>query len=241
MLNPQSPIPLYRQLADRLADMIRDGAYLSGGRIPSEHQLAAQYGIGRPTARQAVDVLVRKGLLQRRRGAGTFVCEPRREVDLFSLDGTGTAFDKKGVAATTRLLDAVTLQRLEKDLDNPFSGAEAFRLTRLTQVDAMPVLIEDIYLAPELFAGIETMDLEGQSLSAIAETQFYLKPVGGKQRFSIAYLSGDKARQLGVETTTPLLKVQRYLHFPQKQNGVFAELWCRSDHFTFSQTLDGST
>ena len=64
MLNHQSPLPLYRQLADLLAAKMRSGEYRPGDRIPSEHDLADTYGIGRPTARQAVDVLVRKGRAQ---------------------------------------------------------------------------------------------------------------------------------------------------------------------------------
>jgi GntR family transcriptional regulator len=73
MLNHQSPIPLYHQLAQLLIDKIRSGEYPVGSRIPSEHKLAAAFGIGRPTARQATDVLVRKRILVRKRGAGTFV------------------------------------------------------------------------------------------------------------------------------------------------------------------------
>jgi GntR family transcriptional regulator len=85
ILNPRSPLPLYHQLAELLAARIRAGDYPPGTRIPSEHQLAGVFAIGRPTARQAIDVLVRKGLVTRRRGSGTYVREPRQEVDLFSL------------------------------------------------------------------------------------------------------------------------------------------------------------
>ena len=88
MLNPDSPMPLYRQLADLLAEGIRRGAYPAGSRLPAETRLAADHRLGRPTVRQALDVLVRAGLVERRRGAGTFVRPPREEVDLFSLAGT---------------------------------------------------------------------------------------------------------------------------------------------------------
>ena len=71
VLNSQSPIPLYRQLADKIRDELDAGLYAVASRIPSEHQLAADYGIGRPTVRQATDLLVRQGRLQRRRGSGT--------------------------------------------------------------------------------------------------------------------------------------------------------------------------
>ncbi|WP_246804799.1 GntR family transcriptional regulator [Desulfosarcina cetonica] len=95
MLNPDSPIPLYHQLADLLMTAIDAGDYPPESRIPSEPQLAKTYGIGRPTVRQAIDLLVRRGLLTRRRGSGTYVRPPVPEVDLFSLAGTSSAFQKR--------------------------------------------------------------------------------------------------------------------------------------------------
>lgn len=240
MLNPQSPIPLYRQLAELLISRIRKGGYAQGARIPSEHQLAAQFGIGRPTARQAVDVLVRKGVVARRRGSGTFVCEAPQEVNLFSLDGTSAAFHKEGVAVQTELLATVRLLEVTNGDENPFKNRRAYFLSRLTRADNIPVLIEDIYLHPALFAGIEKMDLAGTSLSTIAEEKFYLQPVSGKQSFSVGRLEPSKANHLQVATDAPVLAVKRYLHFPQATNGVYAQLWCRTDQFVFTQHIGGN-
>ena len=239
MINPQSPIPLYHQVADQLTAKIRNGEYPPGRRIPSEHQLAAAYGIGRPTARQAVDLLVRKGLLFRRRGSGTYVCEAQQEVDLFSLDGTTASFRKKGMAVETRMITPVVLRLVDSDAENPFSGGNAFFLSRLTLADNVPVLMEDLYLDPGLFEGIDRLNLENRSLSALAEERFFLRPVGGKQSFSIGYADGKCHRHLKVGNRTPVLVVKRYLHFPQKTNGVFAHLWCRTDQFVFTQNIGG--
>lgn len=239
VLNPQSPIPLYRQLAERILADIRTGRFAPGSRIPSEPQLAAACNIGRPTARQAIDVLVRKGVLTRRRGSGTYVCEPQQEVDLFSLDGTTSSFQKKGVAVETRLLSPVHLVTSVADPDSPFAGQSAFCLTRLTTVKQAPVLMEEIHLHPVLFKGIEAIELEGHSLSAIADERFYLRPVGGRQHFIIGYADGEKAHDLKIPPDTPLLVVRRYLHFPGTANGVYCRLWCRSDQFVFSQTIGG--
>ena len=240
MLNPQSPIPLYRQLADQLGDEIRKGRYAPGSRIPSENQLAATHGIGRPTARQAIDLLVRKGMLTRRRGAGTFVQEAQQEVNLFSLDGTSASFRQKGLAVETEIITPVHLCSVSTVDDNPFTGSSAFFLSRLTRVDNAPVLIEDIYLSPTLFEGIDAIDLEGRSLSTIAEKQFYLRPTGGKQSFGIDYMKGKRGKLLKVSPKTAVLAVRRYLHFPQMANGVFAHLWCRTDQFVFSQNIGGN-
>ncbi len=240
ILNSQSPIPLYRQLADLLAVRIREGVYKPGCRIPSEHQLAADFGIGRPTARQAVDLLVRKGQLSRRRGSGTFVCEAQQEVDLFSLDGTSASFKKKGLSVETRMITPLHLKDRGEGADNPFKERAAYFLTRLTLVNGEPVLIEDTYLHAALFEGIEKLEIEGRSLSVIAEEQLYLRPVGGKQSFDIGYPDSRRSRHLKTGTDTPVLVVKRFLHFPQMANGVFCQLWCRTDQFVFTQNIGGT-
>jgi GntR family transcriptional regulator len=240
LLNPHAPIPLYRQLAERLAAAIRNGEYAAGGRIPSEHVLARDFAIGRPTVRQAIDLLVRKGLLARRRGSGTYVCEARQEVDLFSLDGTAVSFQKVGLPVENQIISPLSLADVPPQEENPFGGARAWRLSRLTRCDGIPIVLEDIYLDADLFAGLEQIELGGRSLSRIAEEHYFLRPSGAKQRFRIAYAGDELARRLEVDAEAPLLFVQRYLHFPLRSDGVYVELWCRSDRFVFSQTIGGA-
>ncbi len=240
MLNPQSPTPLYHQLAERLTDRIRDGELLPGSRIPSEHQLSADFAIGRPTVRQAIELLVRRGLLTKRRGSGTYVCEPQREVALFSLDGTGAAFRDKGLALETRLMAPARIETISNDPANPFDGENAYFLSRLVLVEGAPVLLEDIYLHRNLFAGIERIDLHSVSLSTIADERFHLRPTGGKQYFRIEYPNSERARLLEVEENVPILRVDRFLSFHQADNGFFSRLYCRTDRFVFSQNIGGS-
>ena len=237
MLNSQSPIPLYRQLADLLLGKIRAGEYPVDSRIPSEHNLAKAHGIGRPTARQATDLLVRQGILVRKRGSGTFVCSPQKEIDLFSFAGTISSFHKKGISLTTRILQETGLKTIAKNAENPFSGRSAYFFSRLGHADNLPVLIEDFYLHDTLFAGIDRIDMSCQSLSHIVSEQYYMRPTGGRQSFRIGYLSGKRAQLLDVSSDTPILIVKRQLHFPQMADAIYSELFCRTDRFVFAQTL----
>jgi GntR family transcriptional regulator len=242
MLNPESPIPLYHQLADILTEKIRQGAYRPGDRIPSENHLAATYGIGRPTVRQAMELLIQKSLLIRKRGSGTYVQSPKQEVDLLSLAGTMSSFHKKGLATTTKILKKTSLKKIgKKDPDNPFAGRKAFFFQRLTSVESTPVLIEDLYLHPELFKGFDEIDLSEKSLSEIVFERYYMRPAGGKQNFRIEFLSENRAKILDITSGTPILEVKRFLHFPQADNAIFSELYCRTDQFVFSQTIGGTT
>jgi GntR family transcriptional regulator len=241
MLNPQSPMPLYHQLADILLSGIRAGEFPPDTRIPSELSLAASYGIGRPTVRQAIDMLVRKGMLVRKRGSGTYVLIRQKEIDLFSLAGTTSAFQREGASVKTHILQKIRLAAIGHDSENPFSGKSAYFLSRLTRVEAAPVLIEDIYLHAEIFTGIDAIDLEGRSLSQIVEERYFMRPVSGRQTFRIGYVDGSKAASLAVSATTPVLLVNRFLHFSQAENAIYSELFCRTDQFVFSQTIGGMT
>jgi GntR family transcriptional regulator len=241
MLNHQSPIPLYHQLASILVEAIHSGDHPPGSRIPSEPQLAKAYGIGRPTVRQAIDLLVRRGLLSRRRGSGTYVRWPGQEVDLFSLAGTSSAFQKKGIDVEVELLTAPRKSRVT-DADgpeNPFVGGAAFYLSRINRVAGAPVLLEEIYLHPTLFKGIDTMDIGGRSLAQVVDTDFYMRPIGGRQTFRIGYLAKERATAMDLEQDTPVLIVHRFLNFKPAENAVFSILYCNTATFVFAQQIGG--
>lgn len=239
MLNPNSPLPLYHQLAEILMDRIRHQVYPPGARIPSEHELAAQYRIGRPTVRQATDLLIQRGILERRRGSGSYVIEPKPQIGLFSLAGTLSAFREKGFAVTATILAPLVLETAPADPDNPFAGRRAFQLTRVSRVAEAPVLLESFFLDPVLFAGIEDLDLEGHSLSELVAQRFFLTPVGGHQSFRVAQPEAAVARALDVTPRTRLLLVKRAIDFAKAPAAVFAVMWCRTDRFAFSQDLPG--
>lgn len=68
--------PKYLRLLDQLSERIRAGEWMPGDRLPSEMQLAEEYGVAYLTVRSAVEKLVKSGGLRRIRGRGTFVCQP---------------------------------------------------------------------------------------------------------------------------------------------------------------------
>ncbi len=76
VVDPRSDRPVYKQIADRLRSAISDGVYAPGDLLPSEHELAAEYGVARGTARQAIMLLRNEGLIDAVHGLGCFVHEP---------------------------------------------------------------------------------------------------------------------------------------------------------------------
>lgn len=239
VLNPESPLPLYRQLADLLLEGIRTGSYRAGSRIPSETSLARRFRIGRPTVRQATDLLVRRRCLERRRGSGTYVVEPPERVDLFSLAGTLASFERGGVPVRSTLVQRTRRLRVEPDAENPFSGREAWFLSRLSRVDGEPVLLEDLYLDVDLFPGLDRHSLAGRSLSQLVDEQYHLRAEVADQNFRVARAGTRRGRRLACSAQAPILLVKRTIHFPGAREALFAELACRTDRLLFSQTLPG--
>ena len=71
MVDPDSPVLAYVQLADDLARRIGSGELT--GRLPSERDLASEYGVAYGTVRRAMEVLRDRGLVQSVHGRGTFI------------------------------------------------------------------------------------------------------------------------------------------------------------------------
>ncbi len=103
-LDRGSPVPLYFQVATQLEKMIESGEMPVGGRLANEVELADRLGVSRPTMRRAIQYLVERGMLVRKRGVGTQIVHPkvRRPVELSSL------YDdlvKTGQSPITEVLD----------------------------------------------------------------------------------------------------------------------------------------
>lgn len=237
MLNASSPLPLYQQLADRLAGAIERGDYGVGARLPSEHALSERYGIGRPTVRQATELLVRRGMLERRRGAGTFVTQQPATLDVFSMAGTLAAFREEGVRVRTRLLRRPVTRAIPDDGDNPFAGRRAHVLARLSSTDRGAALLEESYLDAELFGALPALPRDGGSLAQLVGEHYGLSPSGGRQELLVASVRGARARTLGLPDAAPVLLARRYLDFPQGKDAIYAELYHRTDRVVLCQRI----
>ncbi|MEU4511688.1 GntR family transcriptional regulator [Nonomuraea wenchangensis] len=74
-LDPNADRPLFKQLADRVREQIRTGELSPGHKLPSLHRLADTYGVGVATVEDALAQLRGEGLIETRKGVGSFVLE----------------------------------------------------------------------------------------------------------------------------------------------------------------------
>jgi DNA-binding GntR family transcriptional regulator len=150
-----SPVPLYFQLAQQLEAAIEKGRLLPGSLLGNEIELAARLGLSRPTVRQAIQSLVDKGLLVRRRGVGTQVVhsQVRRPLELSSLYDDLAAAGQR--PATRVLHNAVEQAGPEVAVALGLAeGAEVHRIDRLRSAHDEPMA----FLRNHLPAGLLPLD-----------------------------------------------------------------------------------
>lgn len=237
MFNIATAAPLYAQIAVRLRAQIAAGEYARGARIPSEHELATRFSVGRPTVRQATDILVRDRVLLRRRGAGTFVADEPAEVDLFSVAGTIASFRERGITPKTRIVGKVSRVPAPKEAPERLAGQPAFYVARVSSVRNEPVLFEKMYFEAKSFPGLDRVGLAGQSLSELSRSRYMLTPSYVQQKFRVVPADAASARHLGVKTKAPLLLVERAIDFEKTPAAVFSQNYYVTDRVVFTQVV----
>src|ERR1700761_7202631 len=104
-IDPAAQLPLYAQVEAVLAARIAARELPSDGRLPSEDELIAEFSVSRTTIRTTMQSLVRRGLVEIRRGKGTFATQPKITQELVELTGFVEDMQALGRKASTRVLD----------------------------------------------------------------------------------------------------------------------------------------
>lgn len=163
IIDRESPIALYRQIADDLAGALEE-RYRVGQRLPSESALMATYRVSRITVRQALAHLTARGLLVRQQGKGTFVAAPHVRQDLRQLTGFVDVLTAQGLDPETRLLSfgpQLAAPNIRERLQ--LVGAEVLTFRRLYLLDSRPLALTEVHYPPEVGIAIEREAAERHS------------------------------------------------------------------------------
>lgn len=230
-LNRGSPEPLYRQLAAQLESAIREGALRPGDRIESEAALSAHYGVSRITLRQAVEDLVRKQLLVRKQGKGTFVTTLPVRHDLSRRHGLLASLFAQADDASAQLL-RYGLIRPPADVATSMGlkpGEPALAVDRLYMIGGKPVVLAFGWLAraaakiPRAKAQlIATADMMREAGLEVASSHVTLRAQ------SAGHAIG---KLLQVSARTPLLLLQRRTTGPDGAINEFGRIYFCSDRY----------
>ncbi|HKV66668.1 MAG TPA: GntR family transcriptional regulator, partial [Gaiellales bacterium] len=175
--------PRYREVADALQRRILAGELESHDRLASEREIADRFGLSRMTARQAVELLVRRGVVYRRPGSGTYVSPPRVVHSLERLAGFSEQMRRQGVHPSGRVLEMRCTEPAEHDVREALglgTGAAAWMVRRMRYGDGEPLLLERFWVPLEVCPQLEPEELAEQSLYAVMRGRYGIDPVSAE-------------------------------------------------------------
>ena len=231
-----SPVPLYFQVAQRLEQMIESGELATGTRLENEIDLADRLGLSRPTMRRAIEYLVGKGLLVRKRGVGTQVLHPKvqRQVELTSLyeDLAQTHRDP-----STRVLSfsrEPAPDDLALELGLP-EGTELYVFERLRYADGEPLALMRNHVPANLLR-LSAEDLETQGLYNLLRASGINLRIA-KQSIGGRAATTAEARALSEAKGAPLLTMERAAYDDQGRAVEHGDHIYRASRYSFDLTL----
>ncbi len=202
------PRAIYLQVAERLAAEVR-ACHVPGDQLAAEPELAARFAVNRHTLRHAIDLLAVQGVVERRRGLGTFVLEPPVAYPLHAQARFSDNFTAVGRAASARLL-AASCEPAPSEVAEALRlrcGNTVWRLTTLREVEAMPLSLIDHWLPSAPFPSLAT-EYTGGSLHALLAGRYGISPQRRSTAVSAALPQADVARLLRMSQTHPVLRLR---------------------------------
>ena len=211
------PVPLYYQLEQRLRQRIIAREFAPGSCLPTEDKIGEHYGVSRITVRRALEALQSQGLINRRRGLGSFVNDTPQGIDS-KLSGSLREFL---TSASTLFTTCISFEETHP----PRDVAECLMLqpdavaTRMRTVGSLegegPVAFLDIWFPIDVGRALDQSQIDGKvPIIQLAEQALHGRLVRAEQTIEPGYAGKEPAHYLDLDPKAPVLRVRRiyYVH-----------------------------
>jgi len=238
VLDRDSPVPLYYQIAQDLQRQIEGHVFVPGDALPTEEDLQHIYAVSRATVRQAIRQLAVAGLVRLARPHGTFVTEPKLIEPLPALISFSDEVRRAGLAPSARVL-TVSMEappenvRRRLDLSD---GDDVLKVTRLRLADRQPIAVLTSWLDRSMGLGPDD-DFSGSLYHLLATRG--APPHRAEQILDAANASPTVAALLEVPRRAALLVVTRVTYNRADHPIEFVVGHYRADRYSYSMHLSG--
>ena len=231
--------PLYAKVEAVLASSILDGTLPPDSQLPTENSLIERFQVSRPTIRKAIQNLASRGLIEIRRGTGTFVTEPKVTQDLSALTGFVEDMHLLGRKPTARVVDAaivVANNSVARHLALK-TGQRVARIRRVRLADGVPMSFDETYLPAEIGRKIMTHDLATEPIFSLLEQRYDIPLVEAAYQLQAISAEPLVAQALDIPSGSPVLLIDRTSYTTGGQPVDYEKLHYRGDLTRFVTRL----
>jgi GntR family transcriptional regulator len=202
---------LYSRVETVLAGEITAGDLKVGNQLPTEDHLVARFGVSRITVRRAIQNLVSRGLVEIRRGKGTFVAAPRITHELTELSGFVEDMHALGRTPTARVLgkEIVTADATVAHQLALTKGERVIRIRRLRLADGIPLSFDETYLPLEIGKKIITNNLKAEPIFSLLERKYDVPLIEADYKLDAVAAEPEIAKALKVKPRSPIFRIER--------------------------------
>jgi GntR family transcriptional regulator len=235
-------IPLYVKIRESLREKIASGELERGQKLPSEGELATQYGVSRMTVRQGTSDLIDEGLLYRRHGVGTFVTLPHIERDHSRLTNFFENSNLKGINTKVSILDLEIMPSTPKIAQSLMLEASdlVIHIKTLREADDVLVTLHDSYLPHRLFPKLIQEDVQSIDVQHLwAEFEKYGYPVKrAVQKLEARLADPELANVMQTHVGAPILYKERTVFAEDGTPVEFTYCYNRGDMYSLTVALN---
>lgn len=204
----------YIEIADDIRSKIKEGKYTYGQKLPYEYVLCVSYHCNKETMKKALDILVKEGLIIRRRGAGTFVkdydpsSESPNKANLFAKGLTQRYEGIKKIETEVVVFEVIPSdEHISKKLQIE-EGSFVYHIIRLRKLDNRPYALEIIYMPISVIPNLKLEHLKS-SIYQYIEKDLKLKIQSAHKKVRGHLSSPLEQQYLGLKETEPYFEVEQ--------------------------------
>ena len=228
----QNGTPAYKRIQAAILKRIEAGQLRAGDAVDSERELAKIHGVSLMTARHALAGLEREGMVERRRGAGTFVAPPK--IHFNKLMSFTEQMASRGLVGCSRMLSCTTVEEeaeIAARLALP-SGSRLLKVERLRLGADEAFALETVYLSAQSFPALNRARLERGSLFSILDREYGVTLAHADEEIDATAADARTAELLCVARGAPLLRIRQVIFSTTAEPTLYVLGLYRSDRHT---------
>jgi len=214
-------IPAYQRIQGAIRKRIDSGELHPGDAVASERELARIHQVSLMTARHALASLEQEGMVERRRGIGTFVAAPK--IHFNKLMSYTELMASRGLLARSKVVYAGVLAN-ENEIAARLSlppGSPLVKVERVRLAVDEPFALEACYLSAEEFRGLAEGVLERNSLFATLERDYGVELAYADEEIDATAVDLRTAKLLAVPRGTPLLRIRQLIYTTKGRAAIY--------------------